>query len=528
MTEITGEIRSGDYVSAGQASKRIKDALKRIGADPAAVRRAMVAAYEAEMNVVIHTRGGTLRAAVTPEKLDVLVNDIGPGITDIAQAMREGFSTAPPEARDLGFGAGMGLPNIRRNTDRFSIFSEPDKGTRLRFTIFLEPHAPAAAYTAAVRITPERCKQCLRCLHVCPTQAVRIRNGAPIILPHLCIGCAACRMVCPEDVYGIGCPDNMPTPEPDTTLFVPAPLRGQFGGQLSEETLRNALKSLGWNTVWFSDPWESALEDAVKRYAREQTNRPVLTPVCPAVVNLIQVRYPSLLEYVPPFMSALESARESLSQGRGVFVVPCAALCTLAHESSALHPCVAVSPGGLLRRLAPLLKTREEQPPPSAARPDTISNAPVSISGIDQVCQFLDEVEDGRVNDCGVVALYACDSGCFGAPVWPEHPEVSRYRSATDNTQDAIGATALYRPKLLEARTGLRLDADMNRAIEKLARIDRIRAQLPGRDCGVCGSPTCLALAEDIVMARADAQACVYKKQDDDNGTASSDKENAP
>ena len=151
----------------------------------------------------------------------------------------------------------------------------------------------------------------------------------------------------------------------------------------------------------------------------------------------------------------------------------------------------------------------------------------VTITGIERVCQFLDEAEDGRINDCNIVRLFACDSGCYGSPVWPEHPDVSRYRSLAAADYKEPEAVAMYRPKPLEARAGMRLDPDMGKAIAKLTKIDRIRAELPGRDCGVCGSPTCLALAEDIVLGRAGVDACVYKKRDDAAGKASPDKESA-
>ena len=102
MTQITGDIRGGDYASAGKASKEIKEALKRIGAAPTVVRKAMVAVYEAEMNVVIHAKNGRICAVVTPESLEVKVSDTGPGIPDIAAAMREGYSTAPPGSSRTG------------------------------------------------------------------------------------------------------------------------------------------------------------------------------------------------------------------------------------------------------------------------------------------------------------------------------------------------------------------------------------------------------------------------------------------
>lgn len=524
MTQITGNIRGGDYTSAGKASREIKEALKRIGASTTAMRKAMVATYEAEMNVVIHAHGGNISAAVSPEALEVIVSDTGPGIPDITRAMQEGYSTAPQEARELGFGAGMGLPNIKRNTDRFSIQSELDKGTKLQFTIFLTPQQGTEVYTAAVRISPEKCKSCLRCLHVCPTQAIRVRNSAPFIVPHLCIGCTACQKACPEQVYSMDCPDEPPEPTENTVLFLPAPLRGQFGGPVSNDALKAALASLGWNTVWMSDPWERALADAVKRMADEKSSPgPLLPPVCPAIINLIQVRYPSMLRNIAPFLSALEAAREFLQAGNKIFVVPCAALCSLARESSVMHSCTAVSPAWLIRSLTPMINEHAQTQGCCVGTQDAPT---VTITGIDRVCQFLDEAEDGRVNDCGIVNLYACDSGCFGSPVWPEHPEVSRYRSQAAADFRELEASAIYRPKPLQARAGLRLDNDMGKAILKLTKIDNLRKILPGRDCGVCGSPTCLALAEDIVLGRADVEACVYRVKHGAADQTSPDEEN--
>ena len=119
MEHLAYDIECRDFTSAGAASRDLKQHLKRIGAESDAVRRAMIAAYEAEMNVVIHAEGGgRLEAAVSDGQLDVDVIDEGPGIADVESAMREGWSTASSEARALGFGAGMGLPNILRNSDR--------------------------------------------------------------------------------------------------------------------------------------------------------------------------------------------------------------------------------------------------------------------------------------------------------------------------------------------------------------------------------------------------------------------------
>ncbi|WP_167615310.1 ATP-binding protein [Maribellus sediminis] len=127
------DIASGDFSQAGQASSRIKKVLKQLQVDPKVIKRIVVAVYEAEVNVVAHSLGGQIIAEFSNEYVEITVQDCGPGIADIGQAMTEGYSTASKKVRDMGFGAGMGLPNIKKNTDELSIESTVGKGTCLKF-----------------------------------------------------------------------------------------------------------------------------------------------------------------------------------------------------------------------------------------------------------------------------------------------------------------------------------------------------------------------------------------------------------
>ena len=131
-------VEAGDYVSAGQASTTIKRKLKQLGINALVLRRVSVASYEVELNLVIHSMGGTLTLQVDPEKVTLISQDVGPGIPDIDKAMTEGFSTANEEARTLGFGAGMGLPNMRRNATDFSIESTVGVGTCITMSFSLK------------------------------------------------------------------------------------------------------------------------------------------------------------------------------------------------------------------------------------------------------------------------------------------------------------------------------------------------------------------------------------------------------
>ncbi len=129
--ETEYHVTGRDYTNAGRASTSIKEILKHLGIDPALVRRVAIASYEAEMNVVMYATRGRMRLVVSPAAMTLCVEDEGPGIENIGLAMQEGYSTATPEMREMGFGAGMGLPNIKRNADDFEITSVVGRGTRL-------------------------------------------------------------------------------------------------------------------------------------------------------------------------------------------------------------------------------------------------------------------------------------------------------------------------------------------------------------------------------------------------------------
>ena len=123
------------FETAGEASSKVKQVVRQLGVDAQTARRISVCAYEAELNAIIHAFGGRMRVRVWPDRTELEVTYEGPGIPDIAAAMREGFSTAPDNIRELGFGAGMGLPNMKRSADEFEIKSSPGQGTWIRMLV---------------------------------------------------------------------------------------------------------------------------------------------------------------------------------------------------------------------------------------------------------------------------------------------------------------------------------------------------------------------------------------------------------
>ena len=131
------EISPDDFTRAGEASSDVKGKLKQLGVSPEAIRKVAIAMYEGEINMVIHAKGGEITVEITPAQIKMILADVGPGIPDVEQAMKAGYSTAPDEVRSLGFGAGMGLPNMKKYTDSMTIDTTVGMGTTITMTVEL-------------------------------------------------------------------------------------------------------------------------------------------------------------------------------------------------------------------------------------------------------------------------------------------------------------------------------------------------------------------------------------------------------
>ena len=134
MLRLKYEIEGGNFNRAGNASSQVKKVLKQLNIDQRLIKKIVVALYEAEVNIVAHADDGFMMIEISPEKIDMILQDKGPGIPNVEQAMKEGFSTASQKVREMGFGAGMGLSNIKRNTDVLIIETEVGRGTTLKMT----------------------------------------------------------------------------------------------------------------------------------------------------------------------------------------------------------------------------------------------------------------------------------------------------------------------------------------------------------------------------------------------------------
>ena len=132
---LTYDISADDFTRAGEASSDVKRKLKQMGVDPEAIRKVAIAMYEGEINMVIHAKGGLITVEMTPQQITLILADVGPGIPDVELAMPGGYSTAPDEIRSLGFGAGMGLPNMKKYSDEMEIDTRLGEGTTITMIV---------------------------------------------------------------------------------------------------------------------------------------------------------------------------------------------------------------------------------------------------------------------------------------------------------------------------------------------------------------------------------------------------------
>ena len=411
-------------------------------------------------------------------------------------------------------------------------------------------------YFHSVRLDKDKCKGCTNCIKRCPTEAIRVRDGKAQIIAERCIDCGECIRVCPYHAK-IAYTDSFS----DTNKFkykiaLPAPsLYGQFKNLKSIDRVVMSLKLMGFDDVFEVAKGADIVTSAIKKHISEKKNLPVISSACPAIVRLIQVRFPELIGNIIDLLSPMEVAasvaKREYAQKHGVdikdigafFITPCPAKMT-----SIMHPYgtkqSSVDGAISITDIYGLLSGQLKKPGLLGASGSLASVYGVgwansggesaaigvdnylAVDGINNVINVLEEIDNLRLGELEFFEGLACPGGCVGGPLTFENPFVARTRikKLSDNIENKSVLSADFDKYItdgtvdftepIEAMPVMKIDEDMVVAMHKLEEIDRITESLPGLDCGSCGSPSCRALAEDIVAGQAKEIDCIFRLRD--------------
>lgn len=396
------------------------------------------------------------------------------------------------------------------------------------------------SYFHSVRLIEARCRGCVVCAKHCPMEAIRVRAGKARILEERCIDCGECIRLCPAKAKttvtdAMDCLERF-----SYNVALPAPsLYAQFPATVSVGRILGGLLQLGFDAVCEVALGAADVTAAVKRLLqKKEIPKPLISSACPAVVRLVQVKFPDLLPCLVP-MEAPVTVTARLARARAVeqtglppekigvwFLTPCPAKMTAVKQAGGvIDGAIAISHlyGELLAKVhdkdCPEVEVESSWLGAGWAlaggeSQGVMQDSVLAVDGIEQVSQLLEQVAFGTLGQVRYIEALACAGGCIGGPLTAVNRFVgetqlrgraSIWPSKTPEKPRAVEVLPLPLPKPV-----LRLDQDIHEALRKVESMEEMLYKLPGLDCGSCGSPNCRALAEDIVQGQASETDCVF------------------
>ncbi len=413
-------------------------------------------------------------------------------------------------------------------------------------------------YFHSVRLDKDKCRGCTNCIKRCPTQAIRVRNGKARIVKERCIDCGECIRVCPYHAKYANRDSLSQIEAFKYKIALPAPaLYGQFNNLDDVNIILNALPSLGFDSVFEVSKAAEFISEATRIYINEGNHpKPIISSACPAVVRLIRVCFPDLVENIIPITAPVDEAgrlaREKAVQKTGLkpeeigvfFISPCPAKITAIKEPIGIeksHVDGAIAINDIYPHLLKAMEKTEEYDELKALHESgvigigwatsggeasgTLNDNALSADGIENCMKILEEVERGNLDSIDFIELNACLGGCVGGSLTSENPFIAKTRlkklrkyspvSCNHLSSKEIPQELLCNVPIEPCDDVMKLADNVQEAMARMNRMKELLEVLPGLDCGTCGAPTCRAHAEDVVRGYTTEQDCVFRAREE-------------